>query len=101
MQRTGCVTHLAFGSECGDAAALERVAQCLDSNYTMPGCGVFSTRECPFAACRQAVVRGILGPADAALLSGANNNLGAEYLKAVRQLGWSAMTDGKTPRCRP
>ena len=23
MQRTGCVTHLAFGSECGDAAALE------------------------------------------------------------------------------
>ena len=89
MQRTGCVTHLAFGSECGDAAALERVAQCLDSELYHAGLRRFLNEGMSFAACRQAVVRGILGPADAALLSGANNNLGAEYLKAVRQLGWS------------
>ena len=89
MQRSGCVTHLAFGSECGDAAALERVAQCLDSEMYRAGLRRFLDEGMPFAACRQAVVRGILGPTDAALLSGANNNLGVEYLKAARQLGWS------------
>ena len=30
LRRTGVVTQVAFGSECGDAAALMRVAACLD-----------------------------------------------------------------------
>lgn len=29
LSATGVVTHLAFGSECGDAAALERLAEAL------------------------------------------------------------------------
>lgn len=89
MQQSGCITHLAFGSECGDISALERVAACLDSEAYRAGLRRFLDEGMSFAACRQAVVRGILGNEDAALLDGANNNLGVEYLKAVRQLGWT------------
>lgn len=88
MQATGCVTHLAFGSECGDLAALQRVAACLDSELYHAGLRRFLDEGMPFAACRRAVVRGILGEEDAALLDGANNNLGVEYLKAARRLDW-------------
>ena len=31
LRAAGCVTHLAFGSECGSVPALERVASCLSS----------------------------------------------------------------------
>ena len=41
----------------------------------------------PFAAARQEVVRGILGPECSALLSTPNNNLGVEYLRALDRLG--------------
>lgn len=88
MQCLGCVTHLAFGSECGDVAALQRVADCLDSERCCVGLRRFLNEGMPFAACRQAVVREILGEKSAALLDGANNNLGVEYLRAARHLKW-------------
>ena len=31
MRAAGCITALAFGSECGDEAALGRIAACLDT----------------------------------------------------------------------
>ena len=88
MQRMGCVTHLAFGSECGDAAALRTVAECLDSEACRAALRRFLDEGVPFAACRQAAVRALLGPEAAALLDGANNNLGVEYLRAARYLNW-------------
>lgn len=39
-----------------------------------------------FAACRQAAVKDILGTEAARLLSGPNNNLGVEYLRALNAL---------------
>lgn len=87
MQAAGADT-LAFGSECGNAAALEQVAACLDSEGYRAGLRRFLDEGMPFAACRQAAVREILGEDAAALLDSANNNLGVEYLKAARRLGW-------------
>lgn len=87
MQAAGADV-LAFGSECGDAAALERVAAYLDSEAYREGLRYYLNAGLPFAACRQAAVRDILGEDAAALLDSANNNLGVEYLKAARRLGW-------------
>ncbi|MDO4315675.1 MAG: nucleotidyltransferase family protein [Oscillospiraceae bacterium] len=83
LAKTGLVTHLAFGSECGDAAALQEVAACLDSELYHAGLRRFLGEGMSFAACRQAVVGGILGETQAALLETPNNNLGAEYCKAL------------------
>ena len=80
---------LSFGSESGGADALETVAACLDSEAFRAGLRRFLDEGMPFAACRQAAVRGLLGEGPAALLSGPNDNLGAEYLKAARRLGWT------------
>ena len=43
----------------------------------------------PFAACRQAVVRGMLGSELSDLLSTPNNNLGIEYIRALNGLNSS------------
>lgn len=80
---------LSFGSESGDADGLAQVAACLDSEVFQAGLRRFLEEGMSFAACRQAVVRGLLGDGPAALLSGPNDNLGAEYLKAARRLGWT------------
>lgn len=79
---------LSFGSESGDADGLGQVAACLNSPVYHAGLRRFLDEGMPFAACRQAVVRGLLGDGPAALLSSPNDNLGAEYLKAANRLGW-------------
>lgn len=88
MQQAGCVTHLAFGSECGDAAALQQLASCLNSEQYQSALKGFLKGGLPFASCRQAAVSAVLGRKAAALLDGANNSLGAEYLKAAQRQGW-------------
>ena len=79
---------LSFGSESGDEHGLREVAACLDRTEFHAGLRRFLDRGLPFAACRQAAVRELMGEAPAALLSGPNDNLGVEYLKAARRLGW-------------
>lgn len=88
MRAAGCITALAFGSECGDEAALGRIAACLDTAAYRAALKGFLNQGRSFAACRQAAVEAVLGREDAALLSGANNSLGVEYLKAARRQGW-------------
>ena len=87
LDGTGVVTHLCFGSECGDADRLRQVAACLDSPTYRAGLRRFLDEGMSFAACRQAVVRGLLGEELASLLSAPNNNLGVEYLRALNALG--------------
>ena len=80
---TGLVSHIAFGSECGDADALERAAKALLS----PELGGFVRRELTrgdsYAAARQRALRAMLPTEDAALLESPNNILGVEYCKAL------------------
>lgn len=83
LMATGLVTHLAFGSECGDTDALMEAAVCLNSEVYHAGVRRFLGEGMSFAACRQAVVRDILGKERAALLESPNNNLGVEYCKAL------------------
>ena len=83
---TGLLTHLAFGSECGDAPALRRVAHVLLSEEFSTklreelSCGV------SFAAVRQRAVAQLLSAEDAALLESPNNTLGVEYCKSLLRL---------------
>lgn len=86
LAATGMVTHLSFGSERGDVEALQQVAACLDSEVYQAGLRRFLDEGMPFAACRQAVVRGMVGEELAGLLSRPNNNLGVEYLRALNGL---------------
>ena len=86
LEGSGVVTHLSFGSECGDVDKLQRVAACLDSPVYQAGLRRFLDEGMTFAACRQAVVRGLLGEELSGLLSGPNNNLGVEYIRALNTL---------------
>ncbi len=83
LEATGVVTHLSFGSECGNIYRLQRVAECLDCPLYQAGLSRFLGEGMPFAACRQAAVRGLLGERAAELLSSPNNNLGVEYIRAL------------------
>ena len=97
---TGVITHLAFGSECGDGAALQEVAACLLS----PACDAGLRRRLgggmSYAACRQAAVSALLGPERGALLESPNNTLGIEYCKALLRHG-STVAPLTIPRLGP
>lgn len=80
---------LSFGSESGDGEALFRAAECLDSEQFQGELRRFLDEGLSFAACRQAAADALLGKEGAACLSRPNDNLGVEYLKAARRLGWS------------
>ena len=86
LAATGVVTHLAFGSECGDAEALGRVAAGLRD----PAFSPFLRRELEtgvsFAAARQRAAEALLGREDAALLGTPNNILGIEYCKSLQAI---------------
>ena len=86
LASTGLVDHLLFGSECGDAAALERTAAAL----LTPAFRDQLRRELPgavsYAAARERAL-GALLPEEAALLKSPNNILGIEYCKALLRQG--------------
>ncbi|MCI9155980.1 MAG: nucleotidyltransferase family protein [Lawsonibacter sp.] len=102
LKATGMVDVLSFGSECGLAAPLMELAQCLSS----PDFSAALRRELgpkrSFAQCRRQAAARLLGEETAALLDFPNNNLGVEYLRFLPP-GMEAVTvprrgahDGKT-----
>jgi len=78
------VTHLAFGSECGDLPLLTRVADILPE--LLPLVKTRMKDGTSFAAARQQLVRASLGEEAAACLRRPNDILGIEYLCALRAL---------------
>ncbi len=80
---TGLVTTLAFGSECGDGAALGRVAAALRSEAFPSLLRQELGRGDGFAAARERAAGILLSQEDAALLQSPNNTLGVEYCKAL------------------
>lgn len=87
LTRTGVVTELVFGSECGDLAGLRRAADCLESPDFTASLASLPEDGRTFAARRQAALAALLGAEEAALLASPNNTLAVEYLRAVRRLG--------------
>ena len=96
LRRTGVVTQVAFGSECGDAAALMRVAACLDGEDFRAALQRRLAGGDTFAVCRERAAAELLGETDAALLREPNNILGIEYCRALRGSGISAVTLPRT-----
>lgn len=86
LQQTGVVTHLAFGSECGDAAALQKLAAVLDSEEYHAAVRRHLSGGESFAVCRQKAAAVLVGEETAALLASPNNNLAVEYCRALNAL---------------
>ena len=84
---TGMLDVLAFGSECGDSAALLRAAKALESPALPPLLKAALAQGDSFAAARQRAVSALLAAEDAALLSSPNNTLGIEYCRVLLQSG--------------
>ena len=83
LAATGVVDRLVFGSECGDAAALERVASVLLSEGFPALLKQELSTGVSFAAARQQAVERMATLEDAALLAQPNNILGVEYCKSL------------------
>ena len=83
LAATGVVDHLAFGSECGDAAALQKLAAVLCSNELKAALQQELSVGDSYAAARQRAVERLLTKEAAALLASPNNILGVEYCKAI------------------
>lgn len=85
LAAAGVVTHMAFGSECGDLEPLRAAAECMDREEYRAGLRRYLDGGMAFAAARQAAVGALAGDA-AACLSQPNNNLAVEYLRALRRM---------------
>lgn len=85
LSSLGCVGTLSFGSESGNAEALWRLGEVLDA----PEFSALLKEElaggAAYASARAAAAERLF-PGAAALLSGANDLLGAEYCKWIRRL---------------
>lgn len=86
LEATGVVDTLSFGSECGEIAPLLQIADALDAPDYQTHLRRGLEEGLAFAVARQNAVNGMLG-SPAELLSGANNNLGVEYLRALQTSG--------------
>ncbi len=87
LHKTGVVTDLAFGSECGDADPLRKLAAALNSREYEENLRALLTGGESFAVCRQKAVAEMVGQDAAALLQSPNNNLGVEYCRALAHVG--------------
>ena len=81
------VDVVSFGSECGDVQRLQAAAACLDSEAYHEAVRALAGDGLPFAVCRQRAVEQLLGTDAGAVLAQPNNNLGVEYIRAIRALG--------------
>lgn len=97
LTKTGVVTHLAFGSECGDAAALQTVAAVLNGESYEETLRALLSSGDSFAVCRRKAVAALAGEETASLLDRPNNNLGIEYCRAIHRTG-AAMQVLTVPR---
>lgn len=86
LECSGVVDYLSFGSECGCTESLEQIAVCLSSASCQEAIKALADTGLPFAQCRQRAVEAILGTEAAAPLSRPNNNLGIEYIRALKDL---------------
>lgn len=96
LNATGVITHLCFGSECGVLEPLQKTATCLDSEAYRQTLHVYLDQGLSFPVARQEAAQQLIGDA-ADCLSTPNNNLGVEYLRALRHCN-SPITPFTIPR---
>ena len=81
------IDMLVFGSESGDIAALQQLADCLSDEATQALIREELTKGISYPAARQRAVRRRIGSAAATCLDHPNNTLAVEYLLALKTLG--------------
>lgn len=86
LDATGLVDTISFGSEIGQIAPLQAVADCIDSPTWQEFLREGLRRGLSFPSARQEAASALLGP-DADCLRTPNNNLAVEYLRAMQKLG--------------
>lgn len=86
LQALGCVEDLWFGSECGSADTLQKIAAYLSSPEFSADVQPFLAHGLSFAAARGKALESALGPEAAALNEQPNNILGIEYCKALLKI---------------
>ncbi len=86
LSATGVVDFLSFGSECGDTEKLKQAAVCLDDPDYPSALRPLLDQGKPFAVCRQEAVERLVGQQTGSLLRNPNNNLGVEYIRALKSL---------------
>ena len=87
LSALGCVDTLAFGSECGDVAALKKAADSLQTEKCNTLLRYHLEGGISFAEARQKALAETAGAAVGDLLSSPNNTLAIEYLRALAALG--------------
>lgn len=96
LEATGLVDTLSFGSEGGQLGPLQRTADLLSSPAWQAALREGLDRGLSFPVARQQAAERLLGQ-EAAVLRTPNNNLGIEYLRAIKTLG-STMEPHTIPR---
>ena len=81
-----CVDYLCFGSECGKIDLLKQAACQIDSPLLKQEIKKFLQKGMTYAKARTLAVQICFGKEISDLLTRANNTLGIEYLRAIRQL---------------
>lgn len=85
LHAAGVVDTLSFGSEAGALAPLEAAAAALDSSRWRTLLSEQLSLGLSFPAAREKAAEALLGP-EAGCLRRPNNNLGVEYLRALKTL---------------
>ena len=83
LTSTGVVSHLAFGSECGDLTALQAAEAALSRPELMPRIRQLLAQGMAYAPARQQAAEELGAPPR--MLSRPNDILAIEYLKALRR----------------
>ena len=83
LDALGCVDVLCFGSEAADETALRRAADVMETARFTELMKYFMEGGISYPAARQKALGEIAGQKAAALLNGANNVLGIEYLRVL------------------
>ncbi|MCC8128920.1 MAG: nucleotidyltransferase family protein [Clostridiales bacterium] len=94
---TGVVDTVAFGSEDGDLSRLAPAARGLDSDALQPLLRAGLEEGLSYPAARQQALERLIGAAGRCLET-PNNNLGVEYLRALRHWGREDVTALTFPR---
>ena len=83
LHASGVVSHISFGSECGDVESLRAAAAWLDRPEYHAAVAKLAGEGLPFPVCRQKAVEELAGADVGAVLADPNNNLGVEYIRTL------------------
>ncbi len=86
LAKSGMCSHIAFGSECADVKKLEKIAEFLISEQTKSSIQVYQSKNpsISYAVARTEIIKQALGEEYASILTGSNDILGVEYIKAIK-----------------